>query len=220
MLIAEEFLLLCLDDLTGRAVGADKIVPALGGALLVELALLERISISPDEEGLWKRRRVTITSTKPTDDPVLDDAISYIAADEGKKLQELITPLAWHPMTKGVYASLLRRLAAAGVLTEQHGHILGIFPTTSWPTVDATAETELRARLRSALVDGLTPTERTVALIGLLHATGHILRAVPDAEQKLVKRRAKELAEGDWAARAVAEVIASMSTAVGLAAAT
>jgi hypothetical protein len=48
MLIAEEFLLLCYDDQTGKKIiSDDRIEPALGGALLVELALMERIAVSP-----------------------------------------------------------------------------------------------------------------------------------------------------------------------------
>ncbi len=221
MLIAEEFLLLCLDDETGRrSISSEKIEPALGGAVLVELALLERIGITSDEEGLRKRRRVTITSTKPTDDPVLDDALAYLQTKGGPKVQDVISPMAWKPMTKGLRKKLLERLAASGVLTEHHGTALGIFSTTRWPTADATAETEVRARLRSALVDGLTPTERTVALVALLYATGHLNRALPGEDKKLVKQRAKALAEGDWAARAVKAVIDSIQAAGASAAAT
>lgn len=220
MLIAEEFLLLCLDDETGRrSIGGEKIEPALAGALVVELALLERIGITSDDEGLMKRRRITITSTKPTDDPVLDDAVSYLQAKDRAKVQDAISPMAWKPMTKGLRQKLLERLTASGVLTEQHGKALGIFPTTQWPTADPTAETEVRARLRSALVDGLTPTERTVALIGLLYVTGHVNRALPGEDKKLVRQRAKTLAEGDWAAKAVQAVVESVQAA-GVSAAT
>ena len=208
MLIAEEFLLLCLDDESGRkSISDEKIDPALGGALLVELALLERIGITGDEEGWRRRRRVTITSTTPTDDPVLDEALGYLEEAEGRKAKDLISPMSWRPMTKGLRKKLLQRLAAAGVLSEERGSALGIFPVTRWPARDTGPEWEVRGRLRSALVDGLSPTERTVALISLLHATGHVHRALPHEDKSLVRRRAKELAEGDWAAKAVKQII-------------
>jgi len=214
MLIAEEFLLLCLDEETGRkSISGEKIDPALGGALLVELALMERIGITSDEEGLRARRRISITSTKPTDDEVLDAALGYLVAKEGKKIQDVISPMSWKPMTKDLRKKLLSRLAETGVLEERRGMALGVFPTTRWPVADPAAELEVRARLRSALVDGLTPTERTVALIGLLHATGHVNKAVPYEDKKLVRRRAKELTEGDWAAKAVKAVIDSVHAA-------
>lgn len=214
MLIAEEFLLLCLDDESGRkSISGEKIDPALGGAVLVELALMERIGISSDDEGWMKRRRVRVIDTKPTDDDILDDALAYLATKDGKKVQDLITPGSWHPMTKGLRKRLLTRLAATGVLTENRGLALGIFPHTTWPTADPGAETEVRERLRSALVDGLTPTERTASLIGLLYATGHLNKAVPSDDRGLVKRRAKELSEGDWAAKVVKAIIAEIHSA-------
>jgi Golgi phosphoprotein 3 (GPP34) len=68
MLIAEEFLLLSLDDVSGKkTVSMETLEPALGGALLAELALLERIGVSPRSAGWRERGRVTVTSTvRPT----------------------------------------------------------------------------------------------------------------------------------------------------------
>lgn len=220
MLIAEELLLLSLDNKTGRAaVGTEKLDPALGAAVLVELALAERITVAGDAEGRRQRGRVSVTFTTPTDHPVLDDALTYVQAHEGKKMASLIRPMAWQPMFKGLRPLLLNRLAAAGVLSEQQGRALGIFPLTTWPTVDDTPENAIRARIRSALVDGTTPTERTVALIALLHATGQVARTLPDQDKKTVQRRAKELAQGDWAASAVKQAI-DAATAVIVTAAT
>jgi hypothetical protein len=220
MLIAEEFLLLCLDDVSGKkSIAGEKIDPALGGALLVELALAERIGVTPPSDGWSKRGRITITSTKPTDDDVLDDAMAYLVAKEGKKAKDVISPMAFRPMTKGLRERLLQRLARAGVLTQERGTVLGFIPTTSWPTADAGVEQEIRARLRSALVDGLTPAERTVALIALLTVTGHLKKALPGEDQKLVKQRAKALTEGDWAAKAVKQALDELHAAMAASAA-
>jgi hypothetical protein len=50
--MAEEYLLLCLDDKTGRPrIGRDRLDPALGGALVAELALRERVGITPRAAG-------------------------------------------------------------------------------------------------------------------------------------------------------------------------
>ncbi|HEX8508280.1 MAG TPA: GPP34 family phosphoprotein, partial [Propionibacteriaceae bacterium] len=77
MLIAEQFLLLCLDEQRGhRSISSEKLDPALGAAVLVELALSERIGVTGKEASRHQRGRVTITSTKPTDDPVLDQAMA------------------------------------------------------------------------------------------------------------------------------------------------
>ena len=80
MLIAEELLLVALDDTSGRPlIGGDRLRPGLGGAVLAELALMERIGVTPSSEGWRTRGRLTITSLKPTDDPELDDTLQKIA---------------------------------------------------------------------------------------------------------------------------------------------
>lgn len=222
MLLAEEFLLMCLDDETGRkSIADEKLDPALAAAVLVELALLERIGITADDQGWRQRGRVRLTDTKPTDDAVLDDTLAYVEESEHKRQQakvaDLISPTSRHRITKGLRQRLLTRLAAAGVLSEHRGRALGLFPHTTWPTVNSGPEADIRARLRGALVHGVTPTERTAALVALLHATGHVARALPGEDKRLVRQRAKELAEGDWAAKAVRQALDAM-TAVMVAA--
>lgn len=222
VLIAEELLLICLNDQTGRRSTGSELDPALAAAVLVELALAERITIAGHDEGRRQRGRVRVTFSTPTDDPVLDEALAYLEAHEGKKAADLISPMTWQPLSKGLTRRLLTRLAAAGVLTEQHGRALGVFPETRWPTADGRAEAEVRGRLRGALVDGTTPSERTAALVALLHAIGQVTRALPGEDRKLVKARAKALAQGDWAAQAVQQVVDAVTVVMitGAAAAT
>ena len=214
MLIAEELLLLSIDDETGKntLLGSDKIAPALGGALLVELALMERIGVTPDSDGWRRRGRVTITSTTPTDDEELDNLMAVLERREGAKVKDLISQLSFKRITKGLRDRLLQRLAGAGVLSAQRSEI---FRLRSWPTIDPGPEDEVRSRLQAALVGGHTPTERTVALIALLNATGQLPKVVVGADKKALKARAKELSEGDWAARAVKQAIDEVTEANG-----
>ena len=65
--------------------------------------------------------------------------------------------------------------------------------------------------MRSAVIDGLTPTERTVALIALLEATGILPKVFANEDKKALKARAERLSEGDWAAKAVKDAIAEMT---------
>ena len=214
MLIAEELLLLSIDDETGKntLMGSDKIAPALGGALLVELALMERIGVTPDSEGRRRRGRVTITSTTPTDDQELDDLMAVLEQREGAKVKDLISQVSIRPITKGLRGRLLKRLARAGVVSEQRSQILRL---RRWPTTDRAPENEVRSRLQAALVGGDVPTERTVALIALLNATGKLSRVVVGGDRKALKARAKELSEGDWAAKAVKRAIDEVTATNG-----
>ncbi len=182
MLIADELLLLALDDTTGKTIasGVD-LNPALGAALLVELALAERISIAPAEAGWTERGKVSVINTGPTDDPDLDAVLVKLTEKEGQKVKNLISPMSWQPISKGLTDRRSARLVHSGVLTEQRSAILGV---RSYPTVIPGPEQEVRARLWSALVDGLTPTERTVALIALLDATGILPKVLVGPDKK------------------------------------
>jgi Golgi phosphoprotein 3 GPP34 len=210
MLIAEEYLLLALDGESGRPrIGKDRLEPALGGALVVELALRERIGVTPHEDGWTKRGRVTITNLKPTDDPELDAALHKLAENEGKKVKDLLSAYASkkNRICYGVRDRLLERLAAAGMLVPTERAVLGFIPRTTWPAVDPVPEDEVRRRLQGALVGGETPAERTVALIALLQVTGLLPKVVTAEDKKSLRARVKELTEGDWAAKAVKDAI-------------
>ena len=210
MLIAEEFLLLSLDHESGKLLIAnERLRPALGGALVAELALMERIGVTPPDAGWNKRGRITITNLTPTDDVELDEALRKLAESEGKKVKAVLSDLA----SKKVRLSfqlrdrLLERLAKAGVLTRQEGTVLGFIPRTTWPAGDHAPVDEVRQRLQSALVSGLTPTERTVVLIALLQVTGLLPKVVTTEDKRALKARAKQLSAGDWVAKAVKAAI-------------
>ena len=205
MLLAEEFLLLCLDDESGKkTLSSEKLPPALGAALLVELALMERIGVTPHDAGWQRRGRVTITSTKPTDDAELDAALEAVEQREDIKVKDLISDMSGKRITKGLLDRLVERLVAAGVLDEERSKVLGL---RRWPTEDPSVEEEIRSRLQSSLVGDDTPTERTVALIALLQITGQLTKVITTEDPKALKAKAKALTEGDWAAAAVKQAI-------------
>jgi len=199
--------LLTLDAESGKkTLSGEKYGPALGAALVVELALLERVSVAPPTAGRRGRDRVSVTSTAPTDDDELDAMLQVIVSREGVKIGTLITDLAWRPVTKGLHLRLLARLVRAGVLTERRSETLGL---RRWPRVDSLPEEEIRRRLQRCLVGNEEPTERTAALVALLLATGSLSMVVSSADtaKKAVTARAKALSEGDWAGVAVKAAI-------------
>ena len=216
MLIAEELLLLALDDASGRRlVGTDRLDPTLGGALLAELALRERIGVSGDDEPRARRGRLTVTDLRPTDDTELDRALQAMAQHEGRKVKDVLSGLSSRRITKGLRTRLLERLATAGTLDRREDKVLGLVPWTTWPARDRRLEDEVRRRLHGALVAGTTPTERTVVLVALLQVSGLVAKVLPDQDRRLVRRRAKELSEGDWVAKAVKQALDEVEAASG-----
>jgi Golgi phosphoprotein 3 (GPP34) len=213
MLLAEDLLLLLTDDGTGKlAVSSTDLDVALGGALLVELALIHRVDVAGPAERV-REGRLVVRDDDPTGDDLLDEALTIVGQKEGKKPQGVVARLG-----KRTRVRLYERLVEGGVLRAEDDRILGIFPTHRWPTNDAAHESSVRAGLVTSLRDGVTTEPRTGALISLLLALQAVHKAVDPGSVGLSKKElnanAKRIAEGDWAAKAVRQAIDNMNAAV------
>lgn len=205
MLLAEDLLLLLLDDVRGStpAVPVDE---ALGGAVLAELALAGAVVVAPG--GGWGRSARVVpagpgTPAPAPTDPVLREGLARVA-ERPRAARELVGLLG-----RGLRPVLSERLAGRGLVRRQDDRVLGLFPRTRWPAADVRYEASVRARLADVLVRGLAPDPRTVALVALLSAVDQVPAAV-DHEglgRGELRRRAKHLAQGEWAAKAVREAV-------------
>ena len=218
MLIAEDLLLLLTADDTGRlAVRGTTMKFALGGALLAELTLLQRVDLAGPDERV-KERRLIVRDASATGDEMLDEALATVGRKEGKKPQSVVAALG-----KRTRVRLYARLAAAGLLRAEEGRILGIFPTRRWPAEHTAYEKEVRASLVTALRHGETTDPRTRALVSLLHALKAAHKAVaPDSvglSKPELKANAKRIAEGDWVGKAVRSAIDTQTAIIASSAA-
>ena len=212
-LVAEDLLLLLLDDESG-ALGTSHVQPALGGALLVELALAGAVEVE-ERTGAWRTAKVLAVEGAAPGDPLLHDAYETVA-QKPRTAQDLVDRLG-----KGAKDQLAERLVGRGILRRDETRVLGLFPRTRWPAVDSTHEDEVRRALTATLVQGAEPDQRTGALVALLSALDKAHRVV-DHEglpSREVRRRAKQLADGDWAAKAVRDAISASTAAIGAVAA-
>lgn len=204
MTIAEELLLLAYSDDKGRPlVSTAYLDPAVAGALLAELAVHDRVELTGRK---LTGRKLTVTDPAPLGDDELDAVLALMA---GRKSDR--SPAWWVQKLQShkLRNRLLSRLAGMGVLSEQRGRALGLFPVTRWPEVFPGVEADVRERV-SAVLAGADPDDRTAALISLVHAAGLSRKAFPGADRK----RVKHIAQGAWAAQAVAQVIAAIGAAV------
>ena len=213
MLIAEDLLLLLTDDNTGKLALSSTLVDiALGGALLVELAVSEHVDVAGPDERV-PRGRLVVRDAGPTGDEILDQALTMVTRKEGRKPQTVVTALG-----KGARVRLYERLAKSGVLRAEEGRVLGLFPTHRWPTQDAGHEAAVHAALDTALRNGAVSDVRTGALVALLSALNAVPEVVDPEAVGLSKRElnltATRIAEGDWAAAAVRSAIDSMMAAI------
>ena len=208
MLIAEDVLLLLVDDATGRfLVDSTKLDNVLAGAVLVELATTERLGFA-SEGTRFKRGRMVVVNSAPSGDLVLDRALASVAASRPAKPEQLVAKVR-----KRLRATLLERLTATGVLRRSTRKVLGVLPRTTWPAVDSSHKRELRDRLQNVLVVGATPDSRTAALVSLLAAVNAAHKLV-NGDKKAIRARAKDIAAGDWAGPAVKKAVEAVNASV------
>lgn len=213
MLIAEDLLLLLTDDDTGRlAASSAQVDVALGGALLVELTLMQRVDIAQADEPV-RQGRLVVRGAGSTGNALLDEALAAVGRREGKKPQTVVAALG-----KRVRVPLYQGLVEAGLLRAQENRVLGIFPRHRWPAEDASHEAAVRTGLATALRNGEATDARNRALVSLLLALKVVPKVVDPVSVGLSKREvnasAKRIAEGEWAAKAVRSAIESMNAAI------
>ncbi|WP_430790261.1 GOLPH3/VPS74 family protein [Actinoplanes sp. G11-F43] len=203
MLLVEDLMLLLLDDDTGVPAAAGTLPYALGGAVLVELALLGRV----ETDG----RKVHAVGDGVLDDPLLREAYDKIA-EKPRGAQSLLLHIGgslWEPV--------IDRLIDQGMIRRDKKRILGVFKMKTLPATEARHETEVRDRIRSVLVDGTEPDSRTAALIALLSSSGALPMLRPQlAWSSAVYQRAKELEQGHWGAEALNSAVAATAAALAV----
>ena len=213
LLIVEDLLLLLLDDATGTPAKAGTLPYALGGAVLVELAMLGRIT-AEGRGSVLTGPLVTAIGDGPLPDPLLQAAHDEIAR-KPRGVQSLLLAIGGD-----LWNTVVDRLVARGHIRRERKRVLGIFRMTQLPAADTAHETELREALRAVLVDGAQPDTRTAAIVALLSGSG----ALPELRPLIawsgdVHRRAKELEAGHWGAAAVGTAVAQTTAAIAAASA-
>ncbi|GIF08096.1 GOLPH3/VPS74 family protein [Actinoplanes siamensis] len=205
MNLLEELTLLAHDQLGRRVIDNTRIDHGLGGALLLELVLAERIDVAD--------RRVVTRGDGPLGDALLDEALDRIAADRRSR-----KPVDWvKRLAKGARHRVIERLVAAGALRVERTPVLGIFSRTRYPGAhgaEPAARAEARERLRGAILGSGPVLPRTAALCALVAATELDRKLFADLDRKLVRARLKEIGQGEWAAAAVRKAIQDVQAAI------
>lgn len=199
MLIAEDALLLLVRPDKG-SLGTSHVDAVLGGALLSELALVGAVAL--DGRSRFRTGRVRPVAGVVAADPLLAAALAVVG-EKPRCPRDLVGRLGRRRLD-----AIAQRLLAAGVLVSRESRVLRIFRRRRWELADPAQRDRLLRTLADAL-DSAAPEPRARALLALLAAAGPVDRIVTrsDLSARDVRRRARELARGDWAAHAVREAI-------------
>ena len=142
-LIAEDLLLLLLDDAKGTLAASDKVQPLLGGALLLELALAGRVGVA-ERTSRWTSAKVAVTGTPPGE-PLLD-GFRAIVSDELAAVLSLFARIGLLASLQGIlcaYGRNMYSLSRAGYYP-QFLSLTGKRPTPWLPASSAFTNWESR----------------------------------------------------------------------------
>jgi len=209
LFLHEEIMLLALRDDEGTVASGTMYTYGLGGAILAELLLGERIRVvTPKKTPLVESVRFD-----RFDDPILDECLTKLR--DAKKRASLQTWVSRFVGIRKLRHRIAERLATRGILRVDTGKVLGIFSRKIYPEVDAGPEKRIISRLRRVIFQGVSEIDpRTVALVSLAHHTG-LLRVVFDKKElKAEKVRIERIMNGDLTGKATKQAIEAMQAAV------
>lgn len=206
LILAEQTLLIALDDAKGRDTtdcGSDA---GLAAALLLDLARDGLVEVDADGE-------LVAVDGAPPGHELLRDAHAAIRGSSRRRGAK-----GWVDRLPGELKPLRERLARGlvqrGILSEEHSKRLGILPTTRFPAADDGPERELRGRLHEVLVVGREPTEEEALLVGLCEPLGLVGAVVSRDERRAARKRAKAVAEQGLVGTAVRDSVQAVQAAV------
>ena len=204
----EEILLLALRDEEGTLPFGSLFTFAAAGALLHELLLAGRATLVTRGR---KKPLVELVDETHFDDEVLNEALAKL-----QKAKRRAKPFTWVSRFTRI-RRLKHRIASVlchkGILREDEGRLLLIFPRKIYPERDSGPERAIVARLERVIFGGAEPDARTRALIALAHK-GELLKNVFDKKRlRRSRKRIERLIAGDVVAEAVKSLVEAMRSA-------
>jgi hypothetical protein len=201
--LVEDLLLLLFQPRSGTIAGEGTLFYVLGGAIVAELALTDRVELT--ENGLPKVQAVGAGAPQ---NALVAPGWTYIS-EKPRGVQTVLAAIG-----PPLRASVLDSLVARGDLERESRKRLGLFTTTRL-TLGSDRRDRLIAQVRAVLLDGAEPDPRTSSLIGLLSASGTLPQFDPEIPWTgTVAARSKELEQGDWGATAAASAVIRTMTAI------
>lgn len=205
----EEIMLLALREEEGTIATGTMYQYAIGGAILSELLMRERICIDKSKN----KKLVNLISATQIGEPIIDECLEKIrTVKRPASLQMWISRFA---SIKNLKNRVAEQLCKRGILRVDEDKILLLFTRKLYPEVNPKPEKDLIERLRVAIfTDSKAVDARTIVLISLANSAG--LLKIP-FDKKLLKgrkERIEQIVNGDLIGKAAKEVIAAIQAAV------
>ena len=203
--LAEELLLLAYDDEKGNIIcNSTALDYALPGALLIELALLEKVS--------FEEKYLVLVDNRLTGDDILDEVVSIM-----QQSSRLKNPQKWVRQLKAEINNLRGRLSAQlieeGILSAKEEKFLWIFSSIRYSAVDTSYKRAIINRIRAAVLEAEIIPSRTAALISLIGICNLVNSIFTQSERKEARQRIKLIQKENIISQGVAATISSVQAA-------
>jgi golgi phosphoprotein 3 len=184
----EEILLLSIHQDKGTFIGwsIDRINSGLTGAVLFELAMLEKIHANHSH-------RLEIVDADPTEDELLNETLSILKESEKeRKFGYWIGSLNQKP--DKLRKLVVERLIIKGVVVQEDDHLVWVIPSPLHPQGNASTKYWASQRLRGIVLAQEAFDKRDIALLSLLRACNLLDLIFLKDERRLASQRINEMA--------------------------
>jgi len=205
--LAEQLLLLALDDETGKLLSLpDRSLDyALAGAIIADLTRVGRVAVDRDT--------IEILDRTPVASAPEDIGLQELVKAEMTSLRGALSHLAGD--AHGLRKRLIGQLVGKGILKEEDKEFLWVFHFSRYPLADPTAESAIRQRLRNRILMKEVPaTETDHVLISLVHVCDLESLLLSDEERKTHAERIREIWTRDKIGKAVMDCLEEIQKAI------
>ena len=204
----EELMLLTFKDDEGTVAAGAMYQHAIGGALIAELVMAQRVTVQQDS----KRHVLRVVDSTPLSDPLIDEWLESMASStKQRQVSEWVAKIAG---TRDLKHRVAKQLCRRGILRTAEDKVLWIFTRKIYPELDPQPERELIGRLEKAIFSDEEVEPRTAVLAAIANSCGILPAVFGKKRLKGRKERLARIAEGSVAAGATADAIAAMQTAI------
>lgn len=207
--LAEEILLIALDDKTGRLVALPTFALdiSLAGAILMELILIKKISITGNGLKILERT--------PTGDSLIDYALDCLPIETEPYYQTEACLQSVAQREGDLVDILARHLVAKKILKKDIENKLWILKTTVYPMIQGEQEKESRQHIRAIILNEETiPNSRDIVLVSLLDSAHLLQEVLTSDELEMHAFRINKIKQMDILGQAVLAAIDQIQTAI------
>ena len=205
----EEIILLLLDDEGGNFVRVPEwsMQCALAGAVLMDLALENRIDTDPNQ--------LILVDSTPVGDDLLDPTLARIAeATEAHDTRFWIQDTAQRAYQ--IRERVLERLVDHGILHVRDDSFLWVFQSRRYPAVDGKADREVKLRIMEVLFSDEIPDPRDIVIVCLAEACGIFRELLSRRELDHATTRIEQVRKLDLIGQAVSQAVWDIKTSLAL----